>query len=323
VTSIDTHDAEREYTAAAAQALRGIDGDAALSALGWWDLLPHLDDRDARVAAFALFRAQGDALASSAALGGLIAQPFADALGFTAGTAVSTLRRTSPRRGEVHVVVGDVGTRHVLVDRPGSGVALLEADSLVLRAIDVAGGLTMHELALDVASLPTVLPESAAALLRAPAVAYGRVAIALEMLGAAEACVALAVEYAGQREQFGHPIGTFQAVRHLLAWARTDCVAIEAVAARAVALGNAMPARLDDAVKALAGRNGRKACERALQVFGGIGFTAEHPHHHFHGRVLALDALLGTSAELTAALGAWLRTDQADPRFASTMLLGG
>ena len=61
-------------------------------------------------------------------------------------------------------------------------------------------------------------------------------------------------------------------------------------------------------VKALAGRNGRRACERSLQVLGGIGFTAEHEHHHHHSRVLALDALLGSSAELTHDLGAWLRT---------------
>jgi hypothetical protein len=59
---------------------------------------------------------------------------------------------------------------------------------------------------------------------------------------------------------------------------------------------------------------------RALQVFGGIGFTAEHDHHHHHGRVLALDALLGTSAELTHGLGAWLRR-VGDPGFAAATLL--
>jgi hypothetical protein len=58
-------------------------------------------------------------------------------------------------------------------------------------------------------------------------------------------------------------------------------------------------------------------------VLGGIGFTAEHDHHHHHARVLALDALLGTSAALTPRLGAWLRSTDADPGFASTVLLGG
>lgn len=321
MTRTDTQDAEREYLAVADQALRTSGGDAALDALGWWDLLAHLDDEDARLATFALFRAQGGALASSAAIGGLLAQPFAAPMGFAPGDVVSTVRRTSLRRGEVHVVIGDVSGRRVLVDRPGRGAALTDAAALALRPIDVAGGLAMHEVTVDTASFAPALAEGEAQLLRVRATTYGRVALALEMLGATEACVALAVEYAGQREQFGQAIGTFQAVRHLLAWARTDCVAIEALARSVVALGDAAPPRLDDALKALAGRNGRKACERALQVFGGIGFTAEHPHHQFHGRVLALDALLGTSAELTAGLGAWLRSEQADPRFASSVLL--
>ena len=87
-------------------------------------------------------------------------------------------------------------------------------------------------------------------------------------------------------------------------------------------LDSAAPHRYGEVVKALAGRNGRRACERALQVLGAIGFTAEHDHHHHHGRVLALDALLGTSAALIPRLGAWLRSTGTDPRFASTVLLG-
>ena len=76
-------------------------------------------------------------------------------------------------------------------------------------------------------------------------------------------------------------------------------------------------------VKALAGRNGRRACERSLQVLGGIGFTAEHAHHHHHSRVLLLDSLLGTSAELSHDLGAWLRTTGDDPGFTRAVLLAG
>lgn len=62
-------------------------------------------------------------------------------------------------------------------------------------------------------------------------------------------------------------------------------------------------------------RNGRRACERALQVLGGIGFTAEHDHHHFHSRIFALDALLGTSADLTHQLGSDLPTTRVHPGF--------
>jgi alkylation response protein AidB-like acyl-CoA dehydrogenase len=134
--------------------------------------------------------------------------------------------------------------------------------------------------------------------------------------------LAVAVEHARTREQFGRPIGTFQAVRHLLALATTDCTAVESVAALAVKLDSGAPAGYGAITKALAGRNGRRACERALQVLGAIGFTAEHSHHHFHSRVLALDSLLGTSAELSRELGSRLREGRSDPRIPATLLLG-
>src|SRR4029077_14588269 len=132
--------------------------------------------------------------------------------------------------------------------------------------------------------------------------------------------VALATEHATNRVQFGQPIGTFQSVRHLLAWARTDTTAIDAVVREGELLLDAPPPHYGEVVKALAGRNGRRACERALQVLGGIGFTTEHKHHHFHGRVLALDALLGTSAELIHGLGSWLRSAPAHPGFPEAVL---
>jgi hypothetical protein len=325
-------EAELEYLAAARRAVRTSQGPAALDALGWWDLLPHLDDPDQRTAVFALFRAQGCELASSPALGGLLAQPYLDGTAIAPGSVVATVARRSARRGTVHVVVGEVGDRRLLVDRPGHGAALVDPDAVTLRPIDVPGRLTLHEIEIEVEAgvdwsrATPLLPEdedgAAASTARRRSAFLGRIAAALEILGAAETAVELAIDHATHREQFGQPIGRFQAVRHLLAQARTDCVAIEAVARVAVTLDRAAPPRYDEVAKALAGRNGRKACERALQVFGGIGFTAEHDHHHHHGRVLALDALLGSSSTLTAELGAWLR-GQRDPGYAAAVLLPG
>jgi len=112
-------------------------------------------------------------------------------------------------------------------------------------------------------------------------------------------------------------------VRHLLAWARTDCGAVLELSRQAALLDTAAPPRLDEIAKALAGRNGRRVCERALQVLGGIGFTAEQGHHHFHSRVLALDAVLGSSAELVRGLGAWLRESRTDPELPRALLRRG
>ncbi len=272
------------------------------------------------MAVFALFRAQGRTLASSTALGGLLAQPYMDATGEVPGSVVGTVLRHSPRRGEVRVVVGDVGGGCLLIDRPGHGAWIAERDHVELHPIDVAGGLVLHDVEVDLSHWKASIGESDACVARGRSVFLGRIAAALEILGAAEKAVELAVEHASNREQFGQPIGTFQAVRHLLAWAWTDCVALEGVIAEAVVLDAAAPPGYGEVVKALAGRNGRRACERALQVLGGIGFSAEHDHHHFHSRVLVMDALLGTSADLTHDLGRRLRTLGAVPGLPAALL---
>lgn len=311
---------EDTYVAVAAQAVRTSGGTAALDALGWWDLLTDLDDPGSRAAVFALFRAQGRELASSAALGGLRAQPYLTGTDHGPGTVLTTLWRRSPRRGVVHIAVGDLEGRQLLLDRPGHGAFVAGLDAVELRAIDVPGRLVLHEVTVDWSRATRALNEAHAGPARRRSDFLGRVAVALEILGAAEAAVALAIEHAGTREQFGQAIGRFQAVRHLLAWARTDCVAVDALAGKAVALDTAAPRRFDEVLKAIAGRNGQRACQRALQVLGGIGFTAEHDHHQHHGRVLTLDSLLGASASLTHELGAWLRTDAVDPGFTTAML---
>jgi hypothetical protein len=309
-----------EFLSAAVQAMRTEQGDVALGSLTWWDLLSDLADDDTAAAVFGALRAQGRELADTPALGGLLAQPFADALGLAPGECVAAVARRSPRRGEVWVVTGSSGDRRVLFDVPGVGAHLVGPDDLERRSVVVPGRLSVAEVAVELSGRSADLPEEDAAPLRARAAYLGRVAAAAEMLGAAEQVVGMAVEYATAREQFGRPIGTFQALRHLLSWAATDCVAMDAAVRRAIELRSDPPPQFDMAVKALAGRHGRRACDRALQAFGGIGFTAEHDHHHFHSRVLALDALLGTSAELTHELGAWLRTAQTLPEYPAAVL---
>ena len=321
-------EAGQTFLDAARRALRAADGRDPLAALGWWDLLSELADREARAAALALFRAQGRELASSVALGAVMAQPFLAATGLPPGSLVAAVGRRSARRGHRLVVVGDVAGRSLLVDRPGRGAVVVAADEVAagrveLRPVTVAGRLAVHEIETDLSDRRPTVEESQAGPARARARFLGRLALALEILGAAEGALALALAHAGTREQFGRPIGTFQAVRHLLAWAQTDCVALESVTTTAVRLDEAAPERYDEIVKALAGRNGRRVCERALQVLGAIGFTAEHTHHHFHSRVLALDALLGTSADLTHELGAWVRRTRTDPALPAALLLPG
>ncbi len=310
-----------EFLSAAGRALE-CDGAAGLETLGWWNLLTELSDTDAVHAVFAAFRAQGRVLADTPALSAIIAQPYLEHAGAEPTTALAAMRRESPSRGTIWNVVGDVAHRQVLFDVPERGVVVAESNVLLLEQVEVPGHLTLHELGAEPESGLPLLPgatDDELGAVRARSEYLGRVAASCEMLGAAETAVEGALAYAREREQFGRPIGSFQAVRHLLAWATTDCVAIDGAVAEAIAMVNDPPPRFDEGVKALAGRNAMRACQRSLQVLGGIGFTAEHPHHHFYSRVLQLDALLGSSADLTRRLGAWLR-DGAQPSYPEAVL---
>ena len=313
--------ADQDFVSVSRKAIGGSTGSDALATLGWWDLLGELGDPEARAAMFALFRAQGLELGNTCALGALAAIPYMDALN-DHGTVVASIRRESVRRGPVDLLVGDTTVDHILFDRPGIGAALVPATEVTMRPVDIPGRLALHEVDVDEARLVPTIDEATARAARAQSLFLGRLAIAFEILGAAEAALALAVDYAAVRVQFGQAIGSFQAVRHLLAWALTDCAAVESVTVAARDLYEEAPDRLDEVVKALAGRNGRRACERTLQVLGAIGFTAELDHHHFHSRVLLLDSVCSSSTELTVGLGAWLREACPDPKIAHAVLLG-
>jgi Acyl-CoA dehydrogenase, C-terminal domain len=302
-------DSDDRFLATSLQALRS-DDDALLN-LGWADLLPYLDhDLEARLAVFALFRAQGRQAVATGALATLMAHPYSSILDLDGTPVAATINLMSSRRGEQTVVIGRPEYGKVLIDRPGQGIGLVDVEAAQFQPIDMPGRLELYRVDIDLADWPNPNPDSQVAAARARSLFLGRIALACDMLGAAESALAIAVEYAGNREQFGQPIGRFQAVRHLLAAARVDCAAVQAVTEQAIDLDRHLPPSYDKIVKAVAGRNSRRVCERALQVLGGIGFTAEHPHHHFHSRVLSLDALLGTSTSLAHDLAVECRTSR-------------
>jgi hypothetical protein len=306
-----------EFVAACRTAFQRSSGSDALEQLGYWDLLPDLDDATCLRAVMATFEAQGRELANSPALGGLVGRPYSDLAERPVSAAVSSL--SSSGRSDWHVLVGPVPDDVLLVDTPGEGAVVLSVDQVQLRPLHLPGRLMLHEIVMVDGEPEQRLAEAAVSEARQDALRLGRLALAFEMLGAARAAVDLAVDHARNREQFGRPIGGFQAVQHLLAWAATDCEALAGAAEHALQFTRA-PIDLGLIVKALAGRNAMAACERSLQVLGAIGFTAEHHHHHFHSRVLALNALLGSRSDLTRQLGEAWRTDPSDRRIPAAVL---
>jgi alkylation response protein AidB-like acyl-CoA dehydrogenase len=119
---------------------------------------------------------------------------------------------------------------------------------------------------------------------------------AAEMLGAARRCLDMAVEYAKVREQFGQPIGSFQAIRHKCAEMLLE---VENSHAAVYYAAWALDAGADDAeiaasvAKAYVGDSSRKVCGEAIQVHGGIGFTWEYDLHLYFKRAKALEVQYG------------------------------
>ena len=112
-------------------------------------------------------------------------------------------------------------------------------------------------------------------------------ATAAEALGVAQRALDLGVEHAKTRVQFGKPIGTYQAVSHPLAQTYTDVELARSLvywAAWCVAEDDERAPLAAAAAKAFATEAAVAACERSIQVHGGIGFTWEHPLHRFYKR---------------------------------------
>lgn len=105
---------------------------------------------------------------------------------------------------------------------------------------------------------------------------------ALTIAGALERVLDMTVQYAGERVQFGKPIGKFQVIQQNLAvLASQACAAAAAadLAAHALAAGDkVLPIAM---AKARAGEAASIACGLAHQIHGAIGFTAEHRLHYF------------------------------------------
>lgn len=127
----------------------------------------------------------------------------------------------------------------------------------------------------------------------------GVVLTAALALGVAGGAGELATQYAKEREQFGRPIGGFQAVKHLCAdmLVRTE-VARAAVYAAACALDGASdddPAVTASVAKSVAGEAALANGKASIQVHGGMGFTWEVHAQRYWKRAVTLDATFGTA----------------------------
>lgn len=117
-----------------------------------------------------------------------------------------------------------------------------------------------------------------------------------EMVGAMDAMFSMTVEYSKDRIAFGRPIGSFQALKHMMADEAMNLEACKAGAvtqARAVQNGDDNAAEIVSMVAAYVGDTADRLAQVALQIHGGIGYTWEHDLHLLMRRVRANTALYG------------------------------
>jgi alkylation response protein AidB-like acyl-CoA dehydrogenase len=195
------------------------------------------------------------------------------------------------------------GTAEYVLGADPAGVLLLPAgDSVVL--IDAgAAGVTIEPLKATDFSRPlarVVLDSAPAEALSASTRRFADVAatvLAAEAAGLARWALQTATEYAKVREQFGKPIGSFQAIKHMCAemLLRSEQASVAAAdAARAVSEDDERQLSIAVAVAAAAGITAAKAnAKDCIQVLGGIGITWEHDAHLYLRRAYGIEHFLG------------------------------
>ena len=135
----------------------------------------------------------------------------------------------------------------------------------------------------------------------------GTVLASAQLVGVAQGALDVAAAYALERHQFGVPIGSFQAIKHLLSdmYVRVELARSSTYAAAAILDdergGDA--ARAASAAKLLAGQAGIENGRAAVQILGGMGFTWEMLPHYFLKRAWVLEQSFGTAEFHALALG--------------------
>jgi alkylation response protein AidB-like acyl-CoA dehydrogenase len=206
------------------------------------------------------------------------------------GDAVNELVVVARRAG----TSGDDGIRTVVV--PVAGLA-----TEPLRALDGTRRLAHIDLEGVRVARDRVLgdPDASAAPALRRALEEATVCLALEMVGTAQTIFDTTLEYAKHREQFGVPIGSFQATKHKFADMMVSLERARSLgyfAALTIAEDDPRRTSATSVAKAAIGDCQRLLAKEGIQIHGGIGYTWEHDMHLLVRRIKSGEALFGTSA---------------------------
>jgi alkylation response protein AidB-like acyl-CoA dehydrogenase len=288
--------------------------DAAIAAAGWRELRTATDAGDpwaSAVEVAVVAEELGRGLADAAFLGPTLAADLRRRAGAPPASAPETVVLIADLSAPARATVGTLPERALAVDARGAGTALVLLSDrpgddahvgVVTLPADGADGVDLTRPSVEVPRTAMVAPLAgqsgpidADTLTRWHSL--GLAAACADLVGVMRGALTLATDYARERRQYGAPIGSFQAVQHLLADA---CAAMEG--SRSIALHAAWAVdalEADDsltaasAAKAYCARAARDVCETAIQVHGGIGNTWECLAHVFLRRALLSGELLG------------------------------
>jgi alkylation response protein AidB-like acyl-CoA dehydrogenase len=221
----------------------------------------------------------------------------------------------SPDLIDIAVVSGrETETPVLAVDAAGQGtvaayVLIRDGDAYRLALAEAEGASDGADLTRSIRALPAGVPlhpiaDQARRLTRGDLVAWSALGLALtsaDLVGLMRGVLEISVAYAQDRKQYGVPIGTFQAVQHLLAEARCLVEGAFSVALYPAWAVDQLPpdeARAAGRVaKAYCARAARTVCETAVQVHGGMGNTWDCIVHVYLRRALLSAQWFGDDGE--------------------------
>jgi alkylation response protein AidB-like acyl-CoA dehydrogenase len=188
--------------------------------------------------------------------------------------------------------------------RNGGGVTVLivdtKADGITCKPLATVGRDHLESVTFEDVRLPVdrVLGEDEVPRGRSIVQAinlWGAAARCAEMVGGAEKVLEMTLDYAKERQQFGRPIGSFQAVQHRCANMAIDVLASRFITYEAIwTLDEGLDAaEIVSTAKAWTGDAYQRVCENGHQVHGAIGYTWEHDLHLYLRHATGSDLALG------------------------------
>jgi alkylation response protein AidB-like acyl-CoA dehydrogenase len=204
------------------------------------------------------------------------------------------------------VLDGHIASLIIVAARTGAGILLFAvaggAAGLTrteLPALDMTRKLARLEFSDVPATLLGARPSEDAERALARTLDLAVIALAAEQVGGSQRCLDMSVEYAKIREQFGRPIGSFQAIKHGCADMLLDVESARSAAyfaARAAADNSDEVPVVASLAKAYCSEAYFRTAGQNIQIHGGIGFTWEHDAHLYFKRAKSAELLLGDPA---------------------------